>query len=141
MNRRRFDSRLRPLQQLILMSNTDISAPVRFNLDGRIFDMVSSTASVVDAEQPTRFQYREDDGVVWGEYFGDTVSIGRFCGSRDGAELVVNFVHRGHSAATPTVGTARSVISADKNGALLLTEDFVGPDGADHISVCREIRD
>lgn len=121
------------------MSNTDISVTDDFNLDGRIFDMVSSTASAVDAEQPTRFQYREDNGVVWGEYVGDTVSVGRFCGSRERSDLLINFVHSGHGTAAPTVGTARSIISVAPDGALLLTEDFVGPDGADHVSVCREI--
>jgi hypothetical protein len=107
-------------------------------LDGRIFDMVSSTASVV-SDTPTRFAYSERDGVVWGEYRGDTVTEGRFCGRRDGETLRVAFVHRSTAGALVS-GDATSVISRDADGLLVLTEDFAGPDGSPQVSVCREIR-
>ena len=63
------------------------------DLDGRVFDMVSSTASRVDPDAPTRFRYSEADGVVWGEYTGDTVTDGRFVGTRAGDRLEVSFTH------------------------------------------------
>lgn len=106
-------------------------------LDGRIFDMVSSTASVV-SDPPTRFRYSERDGVVWGEYRGDTVTEGRFCGSREGDVLRVAFVHRSTAGALVS-GAATSTISQDAEGRLVLTEDFTSPDGSPEVSVCREI--
>ena len=107
-------------------------------LDGKVFDMVSSTASVVSDLAPTRFHYSEREGVVWGEYRGDTVTEGRFCGSRDGHTLQVAFVHRS-TAGGLVSGEATSTISREADGRLLLTEDFAGADGSPQISVCREI--
>ncbi len=110
-----------------------------YSLDGRIFDMVSSTASVISALEPTRFRYSERDGVVWGEYRGDTVTEGRFCGTRDGAALRVAFVHRS-TAGSLVSGEAVSTISRAEDGLLVLTEDFALPDGSPQVSVCREVR-
>ncbi|WP_022892227.1 hypothetical protein [Agromyces subbeticus] len=114
------------------------STTLDIDLDQRVFDMVSSTSSVVDADAPTRFVYREADGVIWGEYLGDTVSIGRFCGVRNEARIDISFVHRGPRVGTVT-GSASSVISLADDGALLLTEEYRTPDGALHTSVCREV--
>lgn len=113
------------------MSGSDV-------LDGKIFDMVSSTASVVSDLAPTRFHYSERDGVVWGEYRGDTVTEGRFCGSRDGDTLRVAFVHRSTGGALVS-REATSTISREADGRLLLTEDFAGADGSPQVSVCREV--
>jgi hypothetical protein len=107
-------------------------------LDGRFFDMVSSTASVVSDTAPTRFRYSEHDGLVWGEYWGDTVTEGRFCGRRDDQLLRVAFVHRTVAGALVT-GEATSRISQDADGLLVLTEDFAAPDGSPQVSVCREV--
>ena len=107
-------------------------------LDGRIFDMVSSTASVVSDLEPTRFRYSERDGVVWGEYRGDTVTEGRFCGTRQGEVLRVAFVHRSTAGALVS-GDATSTISRGEDGLLVLTEDFASPDGSPQVSVCREV--
>jgi hypothetical protein len=116
----------------------DTTDTLAIDLDRRVFDMVSSTASAVDASAPTRFVYHEKSGVLWGEYIGDTVSVGRFCGVRRDARIDVNFVHRGHDDNT-TTGAATSVISRDTDGTLLLTEEFRTPDGQLHVSVCREV--
>ena len=35
-----------------------------FDLDGRVFDLVSSTVGRVDPEAPTRFRYHEAQGVI-----------------------------------------------------------------------------
>ena len=109
-----------------------------FDLDGRAFDMESSTSSAVDPVSPTRFRYREDAGVIWGDYDRDTVDIGRFTGTRTGDVLDIAFVHRDRAGRIVT-GTARSVISADPTGALRLTEEFADAAGRPQVSVCVEV--
>jgi hypothetical protein len=109
------------------------------NLDGRVFDMVSSTASRVDPGAPTRFAYHEADGVVWGDYRGDTVREGRFVAVRRGDDIDVSFVHA-LVAGGVVDGTAKSRVEADPDrpGAVLLVEDFE-VDGVLHRSVCAEV--
>jgi hypothetical protein len=111
---------------------------VDLSLDGRVFDMVSSTASRVDPDAPTRFRYSEADGVVWGEYTGDTVTTGRFVGTRDGARLEVAFVHALVAGGPPVSGTAVSRIERSDDG-LRLVEDF-DVAGEPQVSVCAEVR-
>lgn len=118
---------------------TGTSTPLDLDLDEKVFDMVSSSASVVDADAPTRFVYHESHGVLWGEYVGDTVSVGRFCGVRTDERIDISFVHRNRTGTLTTRGEATSIISRADDGTLLLTEDFIGPDGAAHVSVCREV--
>jgi hypothetical protein len=110
------------------------------SLDGRVFDLVSSTASRVDPEAPTRFTYSEADGVVWGRYRGDTVREGRFVAVRRGDEIDVSFVHALVAGGVAS-GSATSRIEEDPDrpGALLLVEDFE-VDGVQHRSVCAEVR-
>lgn len=107
-------------------------------LDGKAFDMISSTSSAVDADAPTRFLYREADGVLWGDYTGDTVIVGRFVGRREDDELHISFVHRGVDGSTAQ-GSAVSRITRDDAGRLVLTERYATPDGEQHVSVCREV--
>jgi hypothetical protein len=110
------------------------------SLDGRVFDLVTSTASPVDPAAPTRFTYSEADGVVWGEYRGDTVREGRFVAVRRGDEIDVSFVHA-LVAGGVVAGAATSRIEPDPDrpGALLLVEDFE-VDGVPHRSICAEVR-
>lgn len=115
------------------------STPLDLDLDEKVFDMVSSSASVVDADAPTRFVYHESHGVLWGEYVGDTVSVGRFCGVRTDERIDISFVHRNRAGTLTTRGEATSIISRAEDGTLVLTEDFIGPDGAAHVSICREV--
>jgi hypothetical protein len=110
------------------------------DLDRRVFDMVSSTASRVDPDSPTRFTYYEADGVLWGDYAGDTVDVGRFCGTREQDTIDISFVHRGRSGDVVR-GSAQSRIERDDAGILTLVEDFVAPDGSPAVSVCREVQD
>jgi hypothetical protein len=109
------------------------------SLDGRVFDMVSSPASRVDAAAPTRFAYREADGVVWGDYRGDTVREGRFVGVRRGNEIDVSFVHALLDGRV-VAGAATSRIEPvpERPGALRLVEEFE-VDGVAHRSVCVEV--
>jgi hypothetical protein len=109
------------------------------SLDGRVFDMISSTASRVDPDHPTRFRYREADGVVWGEYRGDTVTEGRFVGTRTADVLEVAFVHAAVVGGRVVRGEARSRIEQTSRG-LRLVEDFE-VDGAPQVSVCAEVLD
>src|SRR3954449_9645361 len=118
---------------------TDRSRATMPSLDGRIFDMVSSTASRVDPEAPTRFTYHEAEGVVRGDYRGDTVREGRFVAVRRGDEIDVSFVHA-LVAGGVVAGAATSRIEPDPDrpGALLLVEDFEA-DGEPQKSVCAEV--
>lgn len=107
------------------------------SLDGRVFDMVSSTASRVDASSPTRFRYSESSGVVWGDYVGDTVSEGRFVGTRDGDRVVVSFVHALVADGARVTGTAESRIEVGETGLRLVEEFDVA--GVPQVSVCAEV--
>lgn len=108
-------------------------------LNGRRFVMVSSTASVVDPERPTEFEYWEADGVVWGAYTGDTVTVGRFVGTRAGDLVTISYAHAlkaGGSAA----GRSDSRIEAAEDGRMRLVEEFVfDGDDTPHVSVCVEV--
>jgi hypothetical protein len=111
---------------------------VDVSLDGRVFDMVSSTASRVDPEAPTRFRYHEAAGVVWGEYAGDTVAEGRFVGTREGDRLRVSFVHAPVAGGAVVSGVAESRIEDAGAAGLRLVEDFEA-DGRPQVSVCAEV--
>lgn len=108
-----------------------------FDLDGRTFDMASSTASRVDPVRPTRFRYAEAEGVVSGDYTGDTVSVGRFVGTRVGDRLEVRFVHALVEGGAVVSGGAVSRIEATPAGLRLVEEFEV--DGVPQTSVCVEV--
>jgi hypothetical protein len=101
--------------------------------------MDSSTASTVDPASPSRFRYSERDGVVWGDYDGDTVTFGRFVGTRSGDLLDVSFVHVLVEGGSVVTGSSRSTVrAADRDGGIRLVEDFRIGD-VDHVSVCVEV--
>jgi hypothetical protein len=108
------------------------------DLDGRRFAMVSSTASEVDRASPTVFDYHERDGMVWGEYEGDTVRIGRFVGTREERRISIRFTHVVDATGEVVGGAAESRIEPHADG-LRLVEDFRTADG-DQVSVCVEVR-
>jgi hypothetical protein len=99
--------------------------------------MVSSTASVVDVDSPTVFRYHECEGLVWGEYAGDTVRLGRFVGSRAGKRVHIRFGHVVGATGELVSGDAHSILQRGAGGVLELVETF-GAAG-EHTSVCREI--
>jgi hypothetical protein len=114
------------------------SAPdLEFDLDGLRFAMVSSTASEVDPSSPTIFDYHERDGMIWGEYEGDTVRIGRFVGTRAGRRISIRFTHVVATTGAVVSGAAESRIE-EHEGGLRLVEDFRTADG-DQVSVCAQI--
>ncbi|WP_125610826.1 hypothetical protein [Specibacter cremeus] len=115
-------------------SGTTVDA---LHLNGRTFDLQSSSASVVATGHATRFHYFEEGGVLWGDYAGDTVKLGRFAGKRVGSRIELAFVHSTTSDAV-VFGSATSEISRERDGKLKLTEFFKGPDGTDQTSICLE---
>ena len=108
------------------------------SLDGRRFVMESSTASIVDPQSPSRFLYHERDGLVWGDYEGDTVTIGHFVGTRIGDALSVTFAHVVAANGAVVTGASDSTVRTAEDGRLRLVEDFrIG--GVDHVSSCIEV--
>ncbi|MFC4224194.1 hypothetical protein [Lysinibacter cavernae] len=108
------------------------------SLNGLSFAMVSSTTSAVDPNAPTVFRYFEENGVLWGDYTGDTVLTGRFAGQRTGDTATIFFTHRSTDQSLRS-GSATSVISRASDGALRLTEFYQFTPGKDEFSVCQEI--
>ncbi|MCO6005855.1 hypothetical protein NE236_12755 [Actinoallomurus purpureus] len=112
----------------------------QLNLDGRRFAMVSSTASRVDPDAPTRFDYREEDGVIWGGYEGDTVLHGRFVGVRRQDEIELSYVHLTRDGDSPVAGRSTSRIEPLPDGRLRLVEEFTfDGDDTPQVSVCEEL--
>lgn len=107
-------------------------------LDDLVFDMVSSTASEVSDESPTRFHYRQDGVLVWGEYTGDTVTQGRMVGRVVGNRIEISFAHALVSDGSVVMGSAVSVAETRADGLIYLLEDFE-KDGAMHQSVCAQV--
>jgi hypothetical protein len=107
------------------------------SLDGRVFAMVSSTTSDVDPDAPSVFRYFEQDGVIWGDYTGDTVTIGRFVGTRNGDGIHVSFVHVLAADGRVVTGDGESTIEVTADGLLRLVEHYE-MHGAPQLSVCVE---
>ena len=108
-------------------------------LNGRRFKMVSSTASKVDPDGPTEFEYWEEDGVVWGSYAGDTVTVGRFVGTREGEKVSISYVHALVAGGT-AAGRSDSRLETEPDGRLRLVEEFqFAGDDTLHVSVCTEV--
>jgi len=99
--------------------------------------MISSTTSTVDPDAPSVFRYREEDGVVWGEYTGDTVSLGRFVGTRTGDSISIHFAHVLVADGSVVSGAGDSDIEQDQDG-LRLVEHYE-MHGAPQLSVCAEV--
>lgn len=107
------------------------------SLDGRVFRMESSTTSTVDPVSPTVFRYFEKDGAIWGDYDGDTVTFGRFVGTRAPRGIRVSFVHVLKSDGAVVTGHGDSEIE-ERDGLLRLIEHYE-MHGASQLSVCVEM--
>ncbi|MGP6169854.1 hypothetical protein ACTU6V_01445 [Microbacterium sp. A204] len=114
--------------------NTQTTLP---SLDGRTFQMISSTTSVVDPDAPSTFRYFEKDGAVWGDYFGDTVTFGRFVGTRTGNVISIHFVHVLVADGTVVTGSGDSDIEQDESGLRLI--EHYEMHGKPQLSVCAEV--
>ncbi|SHK05180.1 hypothetical protein SAMN05443637_102161 [Pseudonocardia thermophila] len=62
------------------------------SLDGRTFVGVSNTGDG-EVDTATVFTYHERDGLVWAEYAGGGIRLGRLAGTRTGDELDFRYVH------------------------------------------------
>jgi hypothetical protein len=62
------------------------------SLDGRTFVGVSNTADG-EVGTATTFDYHERDGLVWAEYAGGGIRLGRLTGTRSGDLLDFRYVH------------------------------------------------
>ena len=107
------------------------------DLNGLAFDMVSSTASVVDPQSPTRFVYHQKGELVWGSYTGDTVTEGRFVGQLSESTLAISFAHELVADRRVVRGDATSRVE-EQNGRIALIEEFA-VDGIAHESVCLQV--
>ncbi|WP_426186655.1 hypothetical protein [Microbacterium sp. TWP3-1-2b2] len=114
--------------------NTQTALP---SLDGRTFRMISSTTSAVNPDAPSVFRYHEQDGVVWGDYTGDTVTFGRFVGTRDGDVISIDFVHVLVADGSVVTGSGDSDIEQDDSG-LRLVEHYE-MHGEPQLSICAEV--
>ena len=65
------------------------SAP---SVDGRRFAGVSNSGDG-EVGRTTVFDYHEADGLVWAEYAGGAVRLGRLAGTREGDVLRFRYVH------------------------------------------------
>lgn len=91
----------------------------------------------MSADDPTVFRYHEQDGIIWGDYVGDTVSHGRFVGSRERDSIAVWFAHRRVADGVVLTGKSSSTIRSE-DGLTRLVERF-DVDGVEHESVCVEV--
>ncbi len=99
--------------------------------------MISSTTSAVNPDAPSVFHYFEKDGVVWGDYLGDTVTFGRFVGTRTGDVISISFVHVLVADGSVVTGSGDSDIEQDENG-LRLVEHYE-MHGEPQLSICAEV--
>lgn len=111
--------------------------PIPDSINDLEFAMTYSSGSTVSPTSPTVFRYRQDGQMVWGEYFGDSVRLGRFVGRRDGDALSIRFAHRPSSGADVVLGEAESTIRWNSDGKLELYETFE-KNGTAHVSICVE---
>jgi hypothetical protein len=118
--------------------STDPVATDPLLLDDLVFDMVSSTASDVSDETPTRFHYRQDGALVWGEYTGDTVTQGRMVGRLVENRIEISFAHALVSDGSVVMGSAVSVAESRDDGLIYLIEEFE-KNGEMHQSVCMQV--
>jgi len=111
---------------------------VKLNLDDLVFDMISSTASEVSSQSPTRFRYQQEGALVWGEYTGDTVTQGRMVGRTVGNTIEISFAHAMLSDGSVVMGAATSVAELRADGLIYLVEEFE-KNGETHQSVCVQV--
>ncbi len=62
------------------------------SLDGRTLVGVSNTGDG-EVDGATRFSYHERDGLIWAEYSGGSIRLGRLAGTRSGDALHFRYVH------------------------------------------------
>lgn len=117
------------------------AAPMRsseISLAGTSFVLEHSTASAVHPTEPTRFDFEHEAGIVWGHYYGDTVTGGYTVGRVMGEKLEEYFVHHHKAKDQTLLGDSATTVRRREDGRLELIEDFV-LDGVPGISACIQI--
>lgn len=99
--------------------------------------MESSTTSAVDPESPSIFRYFERAGAIWGDYEGDTVTFGRFIGTRSPRSIRVSFVHVLAATGDVITGEGESELELDHHDRIRLVEHYE-MNGGPQLSVCVE---
>ncbi len=84
------------------------------------------------------FEYFERDGAIWGGYEGDTVTFGKFVGTRTGDTIWVSFVHVLKADGTVVTGDGESELELTDDGGIRLVEHYE-MHGLPQLSVCEEI--
>ncbi len=121
-----------------LPTDSSLNRDSPLNLDDLVFDMISSTASEVSTDSPTRFHYRQEGALVWGEYTGDTVTQGRMVGRTVGNTIEISFAHAMLADGSVVMGAATSVAELRADGLIYLIEEFE-KNGESHQSVCVQV--
>lgn len=73
--------------------------PALPSLDGRTLVGVSNTADG-EVDAATSFDYHERDGLIWAEYAGGEIRLGRLAGTRRGDTLDFRYVHVSRDGST-----------------------------------------
>lgn len=95
------------------------SAP---SVDGRRFAGVSNSADG-EVGRGTVFTYHKTDGLVWAEYAGGAVRLGRLVGTRDGDVLRFRYVHVGVDGESSS-GRCEARLEVLADGRLRSHEDW-----------------
>lgn len=80
-------------------------------------------AEAGEASPATRFEYHEDDGVIWARYAGGTVRLGFLVGTRAGDKLEFRYSQLNERGETSN-GRCSTTISVLADGRLRLDEDW-----------------
>lgn len=86
------------------------------SLDGRTFVGVSNTGDG-EVDDATVFTYHERDGLLWAEYAGGTITLGRLAGTRQGDVLDFRYVHVSQDGSTSS-GHCRAELEQLPDGRL-----------------------
>ncbi len=92
------------------------------SLEGRTFRNVEM-GDQGEASTDTRFQYHEEDGVVWARYSGGKVRLGYLVGLRTGDQMDFRYSQLNTAGETAS-GRCRTTITTIPDGRLRLAEDW-----------------
>lgn len=95
------------------------SAP---SVDGRRLAGVANTGDG-EVGRATVFDYHETDGLVWAEYGGGAVRLGRLVGTRDGDVLRFRYVHVAEDGSTSS-GRCEARLELLPDGRIRSHEDW-----------------
>lgn len=92
------------------------------SLDGRTLVGVSNSGGG-EVDAATVFTYHEHDGLIWAEYAGGTIALGRIAGTRQGDTLDFRYVHVSTDG-TSSAGHCRAQLEQLPDGRLRSHESW-----------------